>query len=75
VIDSSHIIVSFLPLLYIRGLDASLVVSEKEGQTLEDEMLAIIGLSFEGVVAIRKAYVQVDHCVFGIQCVRSEEVV
>jgi hypothetical protein len=75
VIYPSHIVVGLLPLFHVRRLQASVVVREEERHALENKMLAILSLSFESVVNVCKADIHVDHCVVGIQCVCSKEVV
>jgi hypothetical protein len=67
--------VGLLPLLYVRRLNARLVVYEEEGHALQDQMLAILSLSFERVMNICKADVQVDDRIVGIQRVCSKEVI
>lgn len=75
VIYPGYIVVGLLPLLYVRRLNARLVVYEEEGHALQDQMLAILSLSFERVMNICKADVQVDDRIVGIQRVCSKEVI
>ena len=63
---SGHIVVGLLSFLYVRRLNTRLVVYEEKRHALEDQMLAILCLSFEGVVDVCKTDVQVDYWIFGI---------
>lgn len=72
---SGHVVVGLLSFLDTRRLAARLVVREEKRQPLEYKVLPILSLSFESVVNVCKADIQVNHCVLGVQRVGSEEVI
>lgn len=75
VIGPAHIVVGFLALFQVGGLDAGLVIGKEEGRALEDQVLAVRGLPFDSVVNVGEANVHVDDWIGGVERVCPKEVV
>jgi hypothetical protein len=75
VVYSCHIIVGFLALLNSGGEFAGFIVGEEKSCTLENEMLTVFGLPFEGLMHVCQADVQIYHGISGIESKGAEEVV
>ncbi len=66
-IRSGDVVMGFLPLLTFIGSLPTIVVVEEECHALEDEVLAVVGLSPKCVMNVGEADVEIDHWVIGIE--------
>lgn len=75
VVAASHVVVRLLALSGVSGRDFEVVVAVEEHESLDQEILAVLGLPLECIVDVALADAEKHHLVCGIDTVRSKEVI